>query len=158
MPMKKLKSRKEFRSLLYDCDLHDLGSIGPTFTWSNKGNFTGLSNARLDKGILNMHWADWYRNTLILLEPILASGHNALIVDIEPTVTLAKPSFNTRSFWFFQNDCFQLINTYWSNGSPRHWINDFINDQNKIKPFLLKWHKIFFRKMKKEIENLRLKI
>ena len=46
----------EFRDTLLNCNLHDLGFVGPKFMWNNMRKGGNFINERLDRVLANENW------------------------------------------------------------------------------------------------------
>jgi hypothetical protein len=69
-----------FRQTLEVCELTDLGYRGPKFTWSNCQDGINFIKERLDKGVANAKWRDFFPNFEVVAEAILCSDHAPLIL------------------------------------------------------------------------------
>lgn len=87
----------------------------PTFTWSNKRDFSELSKARLDKCLSNSPWGKAHPNAMVLVNPIHLFNHSAFILDSNLSFEKSTPTFKIRSFWFSQESCLQLIRYFWKS-------------------------------------------
>lgn len=69
--------------MLLDCDLLDLGYIGPQFTWSNRREGKGLISKCLDICIGNLEWCNLYPKATVKHGSVAYSNHLPLILTLE---------------------------------------------------------------------------
>lgn len=63
-----------------DCNLLDLGFIGPKYTWCNGRMATGITRERLDRVVANHEWCQNFNVVSVEVLPRLCSDHNPLLV------------------------------------------------------------------------------
>jgi hypothetical protein len=49
-----------FRDALDDCELQDIGFVGPNFTWCNKREGSAMVQERLDRVVCNFQWVNLF--------------------------------------------------------------------------------------------------
>lgn len=80
---------------------------------------------------------------MVLNKPIMYSDHCAIILDINPQIEKVKPLFKTKSFWFPQEFCLNLIQTNWSTFKNSGLNRDLSKCLENLKNKLISWDKIF---------------
>ncbi|XP_061340116.1 uncharacterized protein LOC133286684 [Gastrolobium bilobum] len=88
----------EFAAALDDCQLMDMGSYGPLFTWKGP-KFAHLNRVfkRLDRVVANVNWRNAYEEAVIKILPRTCSDHNPLLICLSP----ANCDWEERPFRFF---------------------------------------------------------
>ena len=112
------KQMDDFRNLLDDCRLADLGFVGYPYAWNNKR--PGLENTqeRLDRVVANTGWREKFHASSVLHLFSHAFDHRPLLL-------LAKSDLrhrgkSTRSFrfeeaWLMRADCEEVITEAWGS-------------------------------------------
>lgn len=77
----------------------DLGFKGPKFTWCNKRFEGNLVYARLDCGLHNQEWLQFFSQSSLSHIPFGFSDHMALMVKVQATPEI-KPTKKHRFFRF----------------------------------------------------------
>jgi len=75
---------KPFEDCTKTCEVQEMRSIGPYFTWTNKTIWT-----RIDRTLVNALWYDQFDFSQVIYMPNSVSDHTALIID-----TLGCPANN----------------------------------------------------------------
>lgn len=65
----------EFRRVLFDCELRDLGFTGPRFTWCNNRGGSASVCEKLDRFITNIHWCQFYPHSTVTHDSITYFDH-----------------------------------------------------------------------------------
>jgi hypothetical protein len=69
----------KFRDL-EECQLGDLGFVGPFFTWSNRRMDDTFTRERLDRAVANMKWCSIFPIVSVLILVARTSDHNPIVV------------------------------------------------------------------------------
>ena len=64
-----------FQQALEQCELTELNSFGPKFTWSNCREGMDFIKEKLDRGVANQEWRDLFPNAEIKVEFSMGSDH-----------------------------------------------------------------------------------
>jgi exonuclease III len=102
----------DFRSALEECNLGDLGFIGPKFTWTNKRIDGGLTLVRLDRAVANEGWCELHRRAEVVVLAARASDHNPLLVMFEKTEQWSRGgnrNFKFKDRWWLDPECDKII-------------------------------------------------
>ncbi|KAH0926207.1 hypothetical protein HID58_018463, partial [Brassica napus] len=106
-----------FQSLITSCDLTDLASIGPTFTWTNKQPVNPIAK-KLYRVLVNDNWLSQFPQSYANFEPSGVSDHTRCWVHLT-----TPPPGNKRSFMFFNflvdhPDFSDTVATVWESTEP----------------------------------------
>ncbi|CAN0836924.1 hypothetical protein LINGRAHAP2_LOCUS1644 [Linum grandiflorum] len=87
-----LSDAKDFSSCLDQCQLFDLGFVGPKFTWRRGSLFE-----RLDRGVINEDWLLRFPDSATRHLPRVKSDHRPILVC---TDYIHASNCLPRPFWF----------------------------------------------------------
>ncbi|KAA3460833.1 reverse transcriptase [Gossypium australe] len=143
------KKMEEFKQVLDDCQLTDLGYSGKWFTWE-RGNLPETNiQERLDRGVGNEEWRSLFPDFIIQHLPHSFSDHCLILINTEGNVKRQRgESFRFEAWWVLEKTFFQEVKTSWGASS-----GDLLNKLAILKGQLTRWaNKIRQnRKRKKEI-------
>lgn len=128
----------QFRDMIQNCDLMDVGFQGSKFTWKH-GNLI----QRLDRVLLNMRWCMKFQNATIFHMPFFKSDHRVVLVQLKRRW---EPNRHRRPFrflapWLDHGDFPDLMSRVWPRGSL--WCDQI----PKLHMELKSWNKIVFGKI-----------
>jgi hypothetical protein len=106
---------EDFRRVVQECNLGDLGYVGSKFTWSNERESGVHVKERLDRALANPEWGGLYPNTSLEVLPVTTSDHKPLWLRFNPYVRRAPKLFKFEACWNIDQDCGEVINQAWSN-------------------------------------------
>jgi hypothetical protein len=75
---------EEFHKILVECELSDLGYRGTKFTWCNYREGSEFIKERLDKGVVNSGWREFFPKAEILVDVSTWSNHARLVLILSP--------------------------------------------------------------------------
>ncbi|XP_041000998.1 uncharacterized protein LOC121246780 [Juglans microcarpa x Juglans regia] len=81
---------QEFRQVLEDNSLFDLGWMRSRFTWSNRHEDQSFTKERLDRAVANHSWAVNFRNNKVDVLITRQSDHKALLLSMNMVDTVFK--------------------------------------------------------------------
>ncbi|XP_065625493.1 uncharacterized protein LOC136065776 [Quercus suber] len=102
----------DFRNLLDDCRLADLGFVGYPFTWNNKRPVLENTQERLNRVVANTSWREKFHASSMNHLFSHASDHRPLL--LHGKFDLRRRGKSTRSFrfeeaWLMKADCEEVI-------------------------------------------------
>ena len=107
----------DFQTAVTTCNLTDLASIGPTFTWTNKQPVNPIAK-KLDRVLVNENWLDKFPQSYTSFEASGVSDHVRCWIRLE-----TPPPGNKRPFKFFNfladhPDFIDSVSTVWESTEP----------------------------------------
>jgi len=76
------KQMENFRNILEECDLHDMGFSGVPWTYDNKKTGNRNVKVRLDRGVATQQWLDRFNNATVYHLTSPCSDHCPLLVQV----------------------------------------------------------------------------
>lgn len=119
--------RRKFRESINNCNLVDMGSSGPRFTWTNGRQGAANVLKRLDRGLCNEEWRTLFPEGMIQTLPRTYSDHSPLIIHlhgIHPTVPNYKP-FRLEAAWISDPSFEEIVYNHWRGDNLHDKINNF---------------------------------
>lgn len=140
-------SCSEFRNLLQDRDVIDLGFAGPAFTWSRRTIHSAPVYERLDRAMCNSLQKLQFTEAAVLHLPRIYSDHAQILLN-----TLRKPpkrrqQFKVEYFWTGHPGFLEETKKSWDNGN-----GDTIRKLQTLSKHLTKWSKSTFGHVTRELE------
>ncbi|XP_043705870.1 uncharacterized protein LOC122655670 [Telopea speciosissima] len=94
-----------FRHMVDTCELLELESHGPAFTWNNKRKGAANIRIKLDRAFSNLAWRRTYSEAVVFVKATVNSDHAPLIIDTEGGKAKGVRPFSFESMWFRHPDC-----------------------------------------------------
>lgn len=101
---------------LEDCDLSDLGSSWPIYTWCNNRSDGNFTQDRLDRAVANREWCARFRFVESQVLPARSSDHNPILIlfnDEPPEPGLSRRGFKFEAKWQLDPECRDVIKAAW---------------------------------------------
>ncbi|XP_020681566.1 uncharacterized protein LOC110098944, partial [Dendrobium catenatum] len=128
----------ELNSMIFNCGVQDITSIGLFFTWFNQ-RVDNPIHIKLDRVLINNALLDFLPNAYYTVEPPLGSNHSSLIFKY----THHKPisaRFMFKNFWINMDGFWDDVLTAFSSRSPRSSMASFCHSLHWLKRTLKNRH------------------
>ncbi|KAL9686475.1 hypothetical protein QQ045_023935 [Rhodiola kirilowii] len=132
---------ENFRQVLLDCKLMDLGFKGSQFTYSNKRKGHDEIQSRLDRAVGDELWADKYPNSVIQHLISHHSDHCPLLLNFDGGVVAQERPFRFESMWMRDAGLVDIVNNNWNASGNMHDKLSHLSHQLKV------WNKKSFGKV-----------
>ncbi|XP_043717887.1 uncharacterized protein LOC122665818 [Telopea speciosissima] len=145
----------QFRSMVESCELIDLPTHGPQFTWSNKRQGGANITIKLDRALANHAWRTTFPDTAVLVQAALNSDHCPLIIDSEGGKFKGQRPFRFKSIWFRHLECKQTAMTAWAPVATTDATPILFKKMQRCKLIFKRWNKEVFGHVQTKIQNLK---
>ncbi|KAK2636059.1 hypothetical protein Ddye_030851 [Dipteronia dyeriana] len=98
-------SVSEFWEAMEESGLHGMGFLGPKFTWNNYRWGDATIMERLDRGMCNRGWRDWFPNFFIRHLDFWGSDHRPLVLDFSNDLDSKNNGLPNSKRRFFFEEC-----------------------------------------------------
>lgn len=141
---------KKFRDNIDKCQLIDMGSEGPRFTW--RGPITKFANRlykKLDRGLCNRAWRNEFAEAFIRVGPRFNSDHIPLLIwlEVDRKVGVNRP-FRFEAMWIKHARFKPFLKDHWRKG------REVEENLREITPKLQQWNLEVFGHVKKRKNSL----
>ncbi|KAA3469681.1 reverse transcriptase [Gossypium australe] len=148
------KKMEEFRQVLEECQLADLGYSGNWFTWE-RGNLPKTNiQERLDRGVGNEEWRSLFPDFIVHHLPHSFSDHCPILINTENNVRKQqRENFRFEAWWVLEKTFIEEVKMSWGTSA-----GDLLNKLATLKKDLTRWaHQIRRnRNLKKNILTAKL--
>ncbi|CAM8957099.1 unnamed protein product [Rhodiola kirilowii] len=148
---------ENFRRVLEDCNLTDLGFTGYPFTYSNRRAGEAEVRARLDRVVATVDWRCFFPRAMVRHVQSHASDHQVLILDTENRCLMRKKKlFRFEVMWFDHPDFCNMMNTFWGglDSGTTSWSTKLTRCKEKLRS----WNQSSFGNVQKKIRWLKEKL
>ncbi|KAI9111593.1 hypothetical protein K1719_017283 [Acacia pycnantha] len=120
----------------YAHDLRDMGFAGPEFTWKR-----GMSEARLDRILVNNQWYDQFSNASVSHLPFFKSDHRPLLLQLDSTKDSIRSNrpFRFIAAWALHENFDDFVRQSWLTDAA--WLSNI----SQFSEACSKWNKEVFR-------------
>ncbi|XP_075665089.1 uncharacterized protein LOC142634697 [Castanea sativa] len=126
-----VRQMDEFRAVLEDCHLIDLGFQGYKFTWNNKRPGAANTRERLDRAVANKEWFDKFSESTVSYKFSHSLDHMPIILHTGLDNRFhgrVAWGFKFEEVWLLMEECENLVEEAWdrigSGGPPLVNINN----------------------------------
>ncbi|XP_042974784.1 uncharacterized protein LOC122306423 [Carya illinoinensis] len=150
----------EFRAVLSDCHLRDLGYEGAPFTWSNRRGEEGLVKERLDRFLANSWWCEIYLNLRVSHGVAAYSDHIPLWLDTEGALFRRRNRrlFRFEAMWVGEKECSSIIERAWCQRNGSISLDQIMGRISRCAIELGRWNKTSFGHVQKNLANAKRKL
>lgn len=154
------KNMENFRKVLADCNLMDLGFKGPKWTYDNKKMGMDNVKARIDRGVADQEWSSIFLEASI--EHIISSrsDHLPLLLRFGPRKEWRPlhKGFRYEYMWERMESLTDAIVDSWNNKEPAQDLSDMSTKLADLQRSLNSWAKNNFGSIIKQIARLRIQL
>ncbi|KAF5452240.1 hypothetical protein F2P56_027262 [Juglans regia] len=107
---------EQFRSVMHEGNLYDLGWKWEKFTWSNSHGDDSFTKERLDRAMTNSVWSTLYKDTWVEVLAARTSDHKPLLMHIlklKGKRWERKRWFKYEAGWALEEECERIIKEVW---------------------------------------------
>ena len=112
---------EQFREVLDECNLLDLGFFGNKFTWSRTYPNGGMVWERLDRAVGSVDWYELFSTTCVQTLTCVSSNHNPICICLEGIVVKSLRPWRFEQMWLEDLGCRDTVVRTWDRsvvGSP----------------------------------------
>ncbi|KAL7236108.1 hypothetical protein ACSBR1_019391 [Camellia fascicularis] len=116
-PSPNLTRTQRFTERVNNCNLLDLGSVGPRFTWTNNKQGMASTIERLDRAMSNEQWRALFPEGIVRTLPRTYSDHSPLVVYTQcmhPSNPQNRP-FRFETAWLCHPNFIDVVQKSWLN-------------------------------------------
>ena len=134
--------------------MFDVGSCGPSFTWSNKRKRFAHIKERLDKAVVNIEWQNMFPEASLIVLTAGGSDHSPIYLSTHPKNPRLPRPFRFHNMWLREVDCENLIIGTWkkANGVTESNITKTLSSLSRDP---IKWNKKKIGKVEDVIRSTR---
>ncbi|KAF7803052.1 reverse transcriptase [Senna tora] len=134
-----LKRMENFNSFLNNCNLLDLGFVGPLFTWTNCQQDGHIIRTRIDRAQATQSWINLFPNSKVFHLPIAHSDHCPILLNSNPLLLNDPKPFRLEPFWLHHPTFLQTTAYAWSLDN-----NPLSSKLSFLKDHLKSWQRSYF--------------
>ncbi|KAK2649952.1 hypothetical protein Ddye_017441 [Dipteronia dyeriana] len=117
--MKVVSGMYDFRKIVDNCNLMDLGFAGPKMTWDNKREGRDNIQERLDRFFGDCNWVETFSNTKAKHLGFNFSDHRPILLSLEVARKdcweIGDKGFRFEPFWLKDEKCTKIVEEAWNN-------------------------------------------
>jgi hypothetical protein len=151
------KRMTEFRRLLNFCNMHDIHSTGPPWTFNNKQKGARNVRARIDRAVATHSWSDLFPDAKLRHVVSTRSDHLPLLLQLEKQMPGANPPANLKyeAMWEREPSLTNTIEDAWLATPGCSNLGDLMGKISKTSDHLKEWNSEVFGKVTNEIKTRR---
>ncbi|XP_070040957.1 uncharacterized protein [Nicotiana tomentosiformis] len=108
----------EFSNCMDNCEMVDLGFVGPRFTWCNNWRARKRIWKRLDRVFVNDLWAQLFQINMVKYLARTGSDHRPLLIKCQKEPQAGIKYFKFLDLWAEQPSFMNLVEEIWSIQVP----------------------------------------
>nr|POE55616.1 hypothetical protein CFP56_74026 [Quercus suber] len=110
---------KNFADTLNWCGLHNMGFVGPRFTWLYQSVNGVQIRERLDRAVALLAWGAWFKDARVYHLSNLALDHSPLLLHffLKQKKRYQRKIFRFESMWLKDPECEDIVKNAWEEGS-----------------------------------------
>ena len=139
---------RDFREVMDDCGLMDLGYVGKKYTWRGKRG-DGIVLERLDRALASQTWLEMNPATRVLCLRSNVSDHYPIIFKPKGIVGRTYKLFRFEHMWLTERGCGDTIREAWQTQMPHSSYQLVVEKIKLCEEKLVEWSKRSFGSVKK---------
>ncbi|XP_042974835.1 uncharacterized protein LOC122306471 [Carya illinoinensis] len=110
-----MRTNGEFKKVLNNCDLRDLGYCRIPYTWCNKREGLSSISERIDRFLANSQWCQLFPFPTVTHRSVAYSDHILLCVETDDgcEIRQGRKPFRLKPMWVGEERCKQVIEEVW---------------------------------------------
>jgi hypothetical protein len=151
------KQMREFREVLSECDLHDLGFKGRNWTYDNKQTGHNNVRVRLDRAVAGPDWSNLFPNAQVTHLTSSRSDHCPILISLNCNSAVSRAPCIRRyeTYWEREASLTDEINTAWSLHKKPNNLGELANNLKGVMGSLHSWSGRTIGSIRKKIETKR---
>ena len=141
-----------FRQVLMDNDLHDLGCEGFTYTWCHSQTYPNTIRARLDCACATQDFLDLFLESKIKHMHSILADHLPIVFSFENFIKFSKTKNEAKRFkrfmfeaiWIKTDVCENIIHQSWESTSVDNACVNLLKNTDECQMGLLRWSRSKF--------------
>ncbi|KAL9682691.1 hypothetical protein QQ045_014497 [Rhodiola kirilowii] len=142
----------QFRSVVDECNLFDLGFKGCRFTYSNKRQDGAETRCRLDRALATEAWRLLFPDAVVHHLATFHSDHSPIQLCLLPMRTRSPRMFRYEAMWDRDPRFKDLLKSLWDNQADHL---SFLQKLQNVKRPVLEWNHKIFGMVDKQLQVLR---
>ncbi|KAF5458653.1 hypothetical protein F2P56_022666 [Juglans regia] len=151
---------RDFRQLLDDCEMIDLGFNGNQFTWWNGRGHQYSICEKLDRFLANLEWKS--QNLLVEVNHGFAPYSDHIPITLKTQVDrrqmIRKKIFKFETIWAEEPKCKKVIELAWEGATGQSDLPSILDKIKRCGEKLDVWNRVCFGNVRRNIEQARLKL
>jgi hypothetical protein len=152
------RQMENFREVLSDCNIHDLGFTGLPWTYNNKQKGRNNVRVRLDRAVACPGWTDAFPHAQLKHLISSRSDHCPILLNCNTDIRQGKNKRNTTRYemmWEREESLVEEINIAWNGHANASCLQDINLKLKATMTALNSWSSLKFGSVTKEINELK---
>ncbi|XP_030936513.1 uncharacterized protein LOC115961727 [Quercus lobata] len=152
---------KNFREAVNQCNLRDIGYIGPNFTWCRRLGARGWIKERLDRALASTNWSVMFPNVGLHHVAASTSDHCMLVLKAHrdrQRRNRRKKLFRFESMWLRDEGFKEIVTEAWDRALNMRGQHPFSQCLEECRQSLTMWNRNTFGHVGKKIAKLQEKL
>ncbi|VFQ81187.1 unnamed protein product [Cuscuta campestris] len=144
---------RDFKACVTECDLEELPSEGPFFTWSNRQNEEHRIYSKLDRALVNIECASTYNCKIKVLGEGVSDHSPLIIKDLDNQAT--GKAFRFCNMWMEDKEFPIILQEGWLESNNQRNMYQVLQNLKRIKGPLKRLHKEKYWEIHKKVDDKR---